>query len=839
MREHIHSFVTVQLRNALIGFLLGTLALGVKAEDAWHTANAQAAANQSLYWGTYRPNLYFGTRTRSPNTLLTGLMWYGVNEISPATIQNIRHTCEQGDGLSGYSWQKHDGRTYGTQGIRDPLNHIIIQTDFIKNPEGEHGGDWVVRVTGSALEDSEISDSDISVLFYIGMDGEGEMNLEQSGSEPTFLRGKTRELGEFAVTIVDHPDNRSPRGGPYPSTYDLPDLSETHVAGFDLPSEHIWQIKDAVQRRILSDAQEKLLKYRDPPPHPAHVFFLEDRPASSCNVYVFQKILKPPFQFDVVFLSKSARSHGGSPNAADADRFSGAVLNGILNSASQKFDSRFEDSFRLYEKGFNDTQVAFAQSLLGNMIGGLGYFYGTSIVDRALKKVDVTEPVDYIQEMDDLSDDYFDADMLETAGPQPAPQHEGPTSLFTAVPSRPFFPRGFLWDEGFHQLLIGQWDNDLSLDVVAHWAALIDDDGWVAREQILGEEARSKVPAEFQTQYPHFANPPTLVMSIKAFMERLRAQSQALQEGGLRSVAATDINVVINRHLLDKELAMSFLRDIYRRFKKQYEWFRETQWGDERVGGRKARGGEGYRWRGRQGIHTLTSGLDDYPRAVLPHSGELHVDLLSWMAFYARTLKEIAQEIGEKEDTGLLFEDERRMLQSLEDLHWNPASKTFCDLSIDEKGRSYYVVHKGYVSLFPLLLGLLGPDSPYLGSVLDLMEDPRHLWTPFGLASLSKDDEYYNTGENYWRGPIWININYLALSSLYKNYIHEPGPHQERAQRIYRELRRNLIENVFKEYRRTGYVWEQYSSIDGTGKRSHPFTGWTALIVLIMAEIYT
>jgi len=78
------------------------------------------------------------------------------------------------------------------------------------------------------------------------------------------------------------------------------------------------------------------------------------------------------------------------------------------------------------------------------------------------------------------------------------------------------------------------------------------------------------------------------------------------------------------------------------------------------------------------------------------------------------------------------------------------------------------VCHKGYISIFPLLLGLVPKDSPHLEALLDIMSNPDHLWSDYGLRSLSKTDEYYSQGENYWRGPIWININYLALSSLYK-----------------------------------------------------------------------
>ena len=68
---------------------------------------------------------------------------------------------------------------------------------------------------------------------------------------------------------------------------------------------------------------------------------------------------------------------------------------------------------------------------------------------------------------------------------------------------------------------------------------------------------------------------------------------------------------------------------------------------------------------------------------------------------------------------------------------------------------------------------------------IELLRDPSRLWSDHGLRSLSAADPWYGR-ENapgdapYWRGPIWVNLNYLALSGL-KHYATVDGPARERA----------------------------------------------------------
>lgn len=216
-------------------------------------------------------------------------------------------------------------------------------------------------------------------------------------------------------------------------------------------------------------------------------------------------------------------------------------------------------------------------------------------------------------------------------------------------------------------LPVGEWDNDLALEVLGSWAGLMDSEGWIAREQILGEEARAKVPVEFQTQFPHYANPPTLLMPIAAFIERLRKAEEKGVVGGEMGIGDAGGEGVTRRYLDDPELARHYLRELYPLLQRHHEWFRRTQAGDIRSWDRDAYSSkEGYRWRGRTPDHCLTSGLDDYPRARPPHTGELHVDLLSWMGLFARTLRGVAEFLEEADDAAELARIENAIIRNLD-----------------------------------------------------------------------------------------------------------------------------------------------------------------------------
>ena len=643
------------------------------------------------------------------------------------------------------------------------------------------------------------------MFYYAAMDANNDMigsNLQPSFDDPndpsriTGFSGVTASLGKFKMTFVINKDSASK----------VHQFFHT-VAKSNGPDQFT---NDIISRLRLYSSDEASGK-RNPKNNIIGLDpkYDENEPG---NFVAVQINFKLPFTLDVVYHLEDLDDHSTHEWLMDTEYTKRLALK------EQMYNTQFEDTFSLTEKGFDEKAIKFAQATLSNMIGGIGYFYGNSLVKSELIK----EPTSYWS----------------------AP-------LYSGVPSRSFFPRGFLWDEGFHNLLISKWNPEISADIMAHWLDLMNSEGWIPREQILGPEARAKVPAEFVVQNNKNANPPTLLLTLHSMLKDM-----SLRENGQVP-----------------DWFKSYLYRFWPRLVTWYNWFDSSQGGE--VPGT-------FRWRGRNpnainelNPKTLTSGLDDFPRASHPTMDERHVDLRCWMALASSLMSDIGNIIG-KEKEALKYAEISTFLRDsylLDSMHWSQEHNAYLDYGLHTEGvrlqrppppkgqpmqhnqdkirvvtiepKLQYVNQLGYISLFPFILGVLDPKSPKIPNILDSIEDPNKLFTPFGLRSLSKDASLYNKKNTehdapYWRGPIWININFLVVRALYnlKEDIGVDKSVRTQAQRIYTKLRNGIIDNVIKEYYRTGYVWEQYDDKTGQGKGCKPFTGWSALVVLMMGERY-
>ncbi|KFM56880.1 hypothetical protein X975_00693, partial [Stegodyphus mimosarum] len=737
----------------------------------------------SRFWGSYRPGTYFGMRTRSAQTVSTGIMWFTQKVINNRI--DIRHWCDQWNNVKHYSWLEHDGENFGIQRIED--KEYFLVTSFVKQLGGKHGGDFTAKISVRPKEGNS-SPVPVSLMFYVHANP--DTFLKPTVVHEGHLRsvhGYTDELGNFTFHFREIETSKTILKYNYLAAEAL---SLSHLKELVLRHHALFQAKERMQLQILGLIGE------------AAAYTRKSDKEYKENFFVYQVTFIPPFEMEVYFESASFTDRPW--------KLIGSFYNSELDRHMKNFEERFENIFQLRSKNYSSEDIRAAWAALSNMIGGIGYFYGSSLVQSIHNK----EPVNYWN----------------------AP-------LYTAVPSRSFFPRGFLWDEGFHNLLILQWNPEITKDILGHWLDLMNVEGWIPREQILGLEAKERVPSEFVVQKNINANPPTFFLTLESLLSKMKSGN------------------------IPKDI--DFLKRILPRLKIWFEWYNKTQNG--MIPGT-------YRWRGRDpktdlelNPKTLTSGLDDYPRATHPTIDERHVDLRCWIALSAGVLADISEYIGEPSEkyrnTHLYLSDNKL----LDELHWSPNSESYSDYGFHSKNVrlaqeklpyiagqdapqtiTYRVVNDdpvlrfvdnfGYVSLFPFLLKIIDPINPKLNKILNDLKNPRLLWTNYGLRSLAKSTPYYmkyNTEHDppYWRGAIWININYLAVRAL-NHYSNVEGPYKDQAKKLYEELKLNVVTNVLKEYKRTGFIWEQYDDKTGKGKGAHPFTGWSALFVLLMGEVF-
>jgi hypothetical protein len=558
--------------------------------------------------------------------------------------------------------------------------------------------------------------------------------------------------------------------------------------------EKSWKVKKFVQKWLFDSHSQKKPLYGDLPAS------IED----SSNFIFIQLQSSSPFSFSIKY---------------------GDCCSNPLDSSLSSFSSQFSSSL--------GTPSNFTSNILSYLLSGLSLLSG---------------PIKIIENNEIKSG--FEGDLL------------------TFVPSRASFPRGFLWDEGFHLLVVELWDLELALKVLNSWMETVDSNGWIPREQIRGPAAETRVPEQFIPQSKDIANPPSFVFFLENVLRRVK-------------------NLPPENLVLKKEFLT--LRKIYPKLKKWLSWIIDTQKNKEMIP----------MWKGRTAGHNLASGLDDYPRGLQVSDLERHLDLYMWQLKFTEVMKDLSSLLSNQEDFEV-YSKQMRNLKALEEKFLD-SSEIFRDFLsfqfLDKEGKQAYLwrgdnkcgnvlnplgspaecnpysdmpccsefgwcgntpghcqcdkckkaeklenrgnlkrkeifsPHIGYVNLMPLIVGYVKIGSFQYNKILDFIRDPEVLWSEFGLRSLAKNDLLFKTGENYWKGEIWINFNFMVLRA-FKLYYWE----DIRAQETYSNLRENLIKTIEKSWEKTGYLWEQYQESNGSGQRVHPFTGWSSLVLNIYYE---
>ena len=174
------------------------------------------------------------------------------------------------------------------------------------------------------------------------------------------------------------------------------------------------------------------------------------------------------------------------------------------------------------------------------------------------------------------------------------------------------------------------------------------------------------------------------------------------------------------------------------------------------------------------------------------------------------------------------------------------------DISIDDDDTvrllNQYSAHIGIVNFFPVMFGLI-QDPDQARQSLSVLADPNQMLSITGVRSLSKQDQFYLYKSNYWRGAVWINVNFLVLRGLFNNYLgitDVPSASDvlkvsqtiNTGKELYNTVRERLIKSVYQNWRINHVFWEQYNDGTQLGQFTAPFNGWTSLILLVVAEPY-
>ncbi|UCC60781.1 MAG: hypothetical protein JSV02_02875, partial [Dehalococcoidia bacterium] len=145
---------------------------------------------------------------------------------------------------------------------------------------------------------------------------------------------------------------------------------------------------------------------------------------------------------------------------------------------------------------------------------------------------------------------------------------------------------------------------------------------------------------------------------------------------------------------------------------------------------------------------------------------------------------------------------------------FDPASGLYFDVDVNS---GVHVMEPSISCLMPLALGSIPGDR--CDALLRHLTDPDEFWLRYPIPSVPQNSRYFRSqGRWYlWRGPTWINTNWLLTEGLKRH------GYDEVAEAVARSSRSLVEQSGFREY---------YNPLTGEGGGEKDF-GWSTLAAVI------
>lgn len=211
--------------------------------------------------------------------------------------------------------------------------------------------------------------------------------------------------------------------------------------------------------------------------------------------------------------------------------------------------------------------------------------------------------------------------------------------------------------------------------------------------------------------------------------------------------------------------------------------------------------------------HPYSSGLDDSPLWDVGMPVE-SPDLNTYLYLQQETLSKIANVLGEKKDAEMWSQRADALLKQLIRLKW------------DAKAGLFWATHNGKrinvvtpFNLYPLITGQMPPEIA--ARLVEHLTDESKFWPRYPIPTVALDDPKHDPLQ-MWRGPTWVNINYLFIEGLQRSGYTE----------VARELCRRTLDLIAGQ----PDIYEYYHPQTGANPpKAASIFGWSAAIHIDLA----